>query len=108
MTDAQRQHLLFDADDTLWENNIYFEQAFDDFVAFLNHEHLSAPEIQAMMTEIERSSVQSHGYGARSYARSLRQAFQQIQGVDDSDPDLEEVEQLALRILTQKFELLPG
>lgn len=23
-----RQHLLIDADDTLWENNIYFEQAF--------------------------------------------------------------------------------
>ena len=24
--------LIFDADDTLWENNIYFERAFDDFV----------------------------------------------------------------------------
>ena len=29
--------LLFDADDTLWENNIYFESAFDDFVEFLDH-----------------------------------------------------------------------
>ena len=32
----ERQHLIFDADDTLWENNIYFEQAFDDFCNFLN------------------------------------------------------------------------
>jgi len=27
-----RQHLIIDADDTLWENNIYFERAFDQFV----------------------------------------------------------------------------
>ena len=28
-----RQYLIIDADDTLWENNIYFERAFDDFAA---------------------------------------------------------------------------
>ncbi|TMD53640.1 MAG: hydrolase, partial [Chloroflexi bacterium] len=27
-----RYHLLIDADDTLWENNIYFEQAIHDFI----------------------------------------------------------------------------
>ena len=32
-----RQHLIIDADDTLWENNIYFERAFDEFVEFLAH-----------------------------------------------------------------------
>ena len=26
------QTLIIDADDTLWENNIYFEQAWDDFL----------------------------------------------------------------------------
>ena len=30
------QILLIDADDTLWENNIYFEQAIGDFMSFLN------------------------------------------------------------------------
>ena len=30
----QRQNLIIDADDTLWENNIYFERAFDDFCRF--------------------------------------------------------------------------
>ena len=32
-----RQYLIIDADDTLWENNIYFERAFDEFVDFLAH-----------------------------------------------------------------------
>jgi hypothetical protein len=31
------QTLLIDADDTLWENNIYFERAIADFISFLNH-----------------------------------------------------------------------
>jgi putative hydrolase of the HAD superfamily len=30
-----RLSLLIDADDTLWENNIYFERAFDNFCDFL-------------------------------------------------------------------------
>ena len=29
-----RMSLLIDADDTLWENNIYFERAFDEFCGF--------------------------------------------------------------------------
>ena len=36
-----RQHLIIDADDTLWENNIYFERAFEEFVAFLAHSSLA-------------------------------------------------------------------
>ena len=31
------QTLLIDADDTLWENNIYFERAIATFISFLNH-----------------------------------------------------------------------
>ena len=31
------QTLLFDADDTLWENNIYFESAISSFVSYLDH-----------------------------------------------------------------------
>ena len=37
-----RLHLIIDADDTLWENNIYFERAFDEFVDYLDHSTLSA------------------------------------------------------------------
>ena len=37
------QTLMIDADDTLWENNIYFERAIASFISFLNHRHYSAP-----------------------------------------------------------------
>ena len=35
------QFLMIDADDTLWENNIYFERAFEEFVDFLDHSSLA-------------------------------------------------------------------
>jgi putative hydrolase of the HAD superfamily len=37
-----RQTLLIDADDTLWENNIYFERAIASFISYLDH-HRHAP-----------------------------------------------------------------
>jgi putative hydrolase of the HAD superfamily len=37
------QTILIDADDTLWENNIYFERAIARFISFLNH-HEFSPE----------------------------------------------------------------
>lgn len=103
-----RQHLLFDADDTLWENNIYFEHAFAEFVTFLNHEHLSTAEIQAVMDELQNANRGTHGYGARSFAHSLRATYQHIAGVPDHDPDLETVERMGLRILDQEFEIMDG
>lgn len=105
---SSRQHLLIDADDTLWENNIYFEQAFTDFVTFLDHEHLSTAEIQAIMDELQIANRAAHGYGARSFARSLRDTFQHIAGVTDDDPDLDLAERMGLSILDQQFEIMDG
>ena len=39
-----RQTFLIDADDTLWENNVYFERAIAQFISFLNHRERSAEE----------------------------------------------------------------
>ncbi len=103
-----RQHLLIDADDTLWENNIHFEEAFEDFVTFLNHEHLTRTEIQSITDEIGIANRGTHGYGARAFARNLRDTFQRITGVPDDDPDLAAAEQLGLRILEQRFDVIDG
>src|SRR5690349_16066067 len=62
-----RQHLIIDADDTLWENNIYFERAFDEFVGFLSHSSLAAAEIRAILDEIEVANARIHGYGSLNY-----------------------------------------
>jgi hypothetical protein len=40
------QTLLIDADDTLWENNIYFERAIAAFISFLDHHEYSPAEVR--------------------------------------------------------------
>ena len=44
--------LLVDADDTLWENNVHFELAFDAFCDFLSHSSLSPIQIREILNEI--------------------------------------------------------
>ena len=56
-----------DADDTLWENNIYFEQAIHAFVTFLDHSRLSREEVRSVLDEVERLM----GYGTVNFTKSL-------------------------------------
>src|ERR1700682_3714052 len=75
---ADPQTLLIDADDTLWENNIYFERAIADFVSFLNHHERSPSEIREILNDVERECVVSHGYGLQSFTRSLVKTFERL------------------------------
>jgi putative hydrolase of the HAD superfamily len=68
--------LLIDADDTLWENNIYFESAFDEFADFLDHSALTPAQVRDVLNEIELVNAKIHGYGARNFGRNLQQAYQ--------------------------------
>jgi putative hydrolase of the HAD superfamily len=100
--------LIFDADDTLWENNIYFEQAFDDFVAFLDHSSLTAPQIRDILNEIELVNSKIHGYGAVNFGLNLQQAYRHLAEREIREPDLTHVMSLAERILEQPVELIDG
>ncbi|MER3437580.1 MAG: hydrolase, partial [Chloroflexota bacterium] len=105
---GKRQHLMIDADDTLWQNNIYYELAIDEFIAFLNHSRLTPNEVRAVLDEIERANVRVHGYGARSFARNLRECYTRLAERHIPEDELDRVMGLGERILRQEIELLPG
>ena len=67
-------YLLIDADDTLWENNIYFERAFERFVDFQTHSSRSSPQVREVLNEIEMVNARLHGYGSLNFGRNLQQA----------------------------------
>src|SRR6266481_4245817 len=83
--EEMRQHLIIDADDTLWENNIYFELAFDQFVEFLNHSELSAKEVRGVLDEIELVNTKIHGYGSANFARNMQQCYHRLAERDIED-----------------------
>src|SRR5579864_4950053 len=103
-----RQHLIIDADDTLWENNIYFEQAFDEFVEFLGHSSLTPPEIRAVLDEIEHANTKIHGYGSLNFGRNLRECYQHLAERDVNEGDIATVMSFAERILERPMEVLEG
>jgi putative hydrolase of the HAD superfamily len=102
------QHLIIDADDTLWENNIYFERAFDEFVRFLNHSSLTPQEVRAVLDEIEEANARIHGYGSLNFGRNLRQCYERLCERHVRAEDLDRVMGFAARILECPMEVLPG
>lgn len=108
MTVTGRQHLIFDADDTLWENNVYFENAFDQFCAYLNHSTLTPDEIRDVLDEIEIVNNKIHGYGALNFARNLGQCLERLAERAIDEHDIARVKEYAHQILEQSVELMPG
>lgn len=100
--------LIFDADDTLWENNIYFERSFDDFCTFLHHSTLSPAEIREILNEIELVNARIHGYGSKNFGRNLQQAYRHLAEREIRAEDLLHVMYFAERILDQPLEVMEG
>jgi putative hydrolase of the HAD superfamily len=103
-----RQFLIVDADDTLWENNIYFERAFDEFAAFLNHSSLTPAEVRDVLDAIETVNAKVHGYGSLNFARNLRQTYERLCERHIEERDLQTVMSFAARILECPMEVIEG
>ncbi len=102
------QTLLIDADDTLWENNIYFERAIAAFISFLNHHEYSPAEVRQMLNAVERETILAHGYGLSSFTRSLVDCFERLSPAPVTDEKRERIRGFARSIAEQEIELLPG
>ena len=103
-----RQFLIIDADDTLWENNIYFERAFEEFVRFLDHSSLTPRQVRDVLDEIEEANNKIHGYGSLNFARNLRQCYQHLAGREVRPEELDTVMGFAHRILECPMEVIRG
>jgi putative hydrolase of the HAD superfamily len=104
----QRQFLILDADDTLWENNIYFEAAFEQFCEYLAHSSLSPLDIRGVLDEIEAVNAKVHGYGCRNFARNLGECLRRLAERDIGEADLAAVREFAHAILDKPIELIEG
>ncbi|MFD0775901.1 HAD family hydrolase [Streptomonospora algeriensis] len=102
-------NLIFDADDTLWECNILFEQAIEEFIDYVAHPDLSRAEVRAALTEIERENSAAYGYGARVFERSLGDCLARLRpGTPVSDADRAYLHRLCRRIVEGETILLEG
>jgi putative hydrolase of the HAD superfamily len=102
------QTLLIDADDTLWENNIYFEQAIASFISYLNHHAHTREEVREQLNRAERETIRTHGYGLASFRRSLVACFEQLSSEPITEEKHQQILNFAQAIADQEIELLEG
>jgi putative hydrolase of the HAD superfamily len=102
------QTLLIDADDTLWENNVYFERAIAAFIGYLNHQEYSAAEVRQALNAQERETILAHGYGLTSFTRSLVAVYERLSPSPVTEHNIKRVRSFARSIAEQEIELLPA
>lgn len=105
---APGQTLLIDADDTLWENNIYFERAIAAFISWLDHKENSREQVRAKLNEVERENVQQHGYGLVSFRRALVTCYERLMSEPVTPAKHERIMSFAQSIADQEIALLDG
>ena len=123
---AVSQHLIMDADDTLWEDALYFEQAIEEFLNLLDRGTLSRQQVRSILDEIELANSGLHPFGSRTFADNLGECYRRVaeparllgqpagsgkasaaSGAVDPD-ELAHVKELGKRLLHQPRQLIPG
>ena len=101
------QTLLIDADDTLWENNVYFERAIARFIEFLNHHQFTPEQVREVLNDVERECIVKHGYGLRSFAHALVDTFEKLSPVPVTAELRQQVVSFTYQIENHAIEFLP-
>nr|BFD91375.1 HAD family hydrolase [Kitasatospora sp. Xyl93] len=101
------QILIFDADDTLWENNVLFERVIDGFLDWVaapaEHERT-----RALFDEIEAVNSATLGYGATVFRQSLTDCLQRLNGRTPTADELARIEALLTPLTSRNVELIAG
>lgn len=103
-----RHELWIDADDTLWENNIFFERAFRQFAEYLGHREMSHAEVRAFLDEIEHVNNRLHGYGSARFARNLLECFEQLREGEVTGEDRDFILGIGDELANHPMELIEG
>ena len=108
--DGAPLNLVLDADDTLWDSNIHFLEAFEAFVEAIATLGLDThrDSVKAAVRDIELELIQTHGYGRRPYVMALHRAVTRLVPELHHESLLLEVEKIGNALIERHCELLEG
>ncbi|WP_101927513.1 MULTISPECIES: HAD family hydrolase [Luteimonas] len=99
----------FDADDTLWRSQDFFDAAqleFEDIVG--RYVDLADVRVADALYAVESANIAVFGYGVKGMALSMIEAATQITASRISAADLHRIVEMAKSLLRHPVELLPG
>ena len=98
------QTIGFGADDTLWENEVFFHKAQIKFKKL--HPHINDPDEEIF--QIEKKNVKLYGYGIKGFTLSLIEASAKHSSNQTNIENITEILNIGKELLTHRLELLPG
>ena len=108
LADGRPLHLIFDADDTLWDSNIHFLEAEARFVAELVAAQAGATEaVRAAIRRRELEIIKSHGYGREPFVILMRMVAAELAPPLARETLGDAIERIAAHFLERDCELMP-
>jgi len=95
-----------DADDTLWENNIYFERVLTSVESLLEPLGVDPQSFRCLLNEAERLHIRDRGYGTLNFTRSLVATFENLLPPHADRSLVTRVRESALAIMDRPLEIL--
>jgi putative hydrolase of the HAD superfamily len=99
--------IAFDADDTLWVNEPYFQATEREFCALLE-DYLPHHEMSAELLKTEIKNIPIYGYGIKGFMLSMIETALQVTDNQIDSATLSKIIALGKAMLNQEIELLEG
>ena len=100
--------LIFDADDTLWENNIYFQQAIEEFLVLVSPFAPEVLRVRTLLTAVELECIPTGGYGTRNFVYALKETCCRLYKGKDAAVYLRRIEEIGVKLIQHPMDLRPG
>lgn len=104
----ERQVLLIDADDTLWETNANFERTLAAFCRLVAPLGYNEGHVRQQVDLAERANIRRRGYGAGNFLRTLEEVYLELAGHRAEPPVREEIRRFSRILLEEPLRLLDG
>lgn len=98
--------IAFDADDTLWVNEPYFQEIEKQYTQLLKS-YGTSEEISAALFKTEMKNLKSLGYGAKAFTISMVETALEVSNQMISADDIRQIVDLGKSLLKIPIELLP-
>lgn len=101
-------HVFLDADDTLWENDVFYRKAEAEFLELMSG-HIQKEECAKILTFHQELNIKIFGYGSKTYLLGMLDAAEQIVPRSEFTPELyRRIKEIIVRLEQHEFIFLEG
>lgn len=101
------KYIAFDADDTLWPNELYYHRTKEAYLKLMSFT-LSGEEVEREILKTELANMKLFGFGTKGFTLSLIETALRIGGTGVSNDKIEGIIKLGKELLNSPVDLFDG